>query len=134
MALCCIVLVAALFCCVSAANTKINIQFQFGALTPATDNKGNTENEGVQTALTITKSIIKTIGKLSKALGPVGSILNAIVGFFASLFGIHSESPEMKLMKKEFGEINMKLDTITQELDLIKDLILDANLKTAYIR
>ena len=49
------------------------------------------------------------------------------------LFGLAAkESAEMKPMKKDFGEINMKLDTITQELDYIKDLILDASVNTAY--
>ena len=134
MALFRLILVVSLFCCIYATSNKT--ASKIGAIKPATDSRENAaeEIERVQTALKVTKSFVTVIGKLSKALGPVASILSAFLGYFASLFGIHSgESPEMKLMKKEFGEINMKLDTITQDLDLIKDLILDASIKSAYI-
>ena len=81
----------------------------------------------------MTKSIVRIIGKLSKALGPLASILSSLLGFYSMRFGLAAgESAEMKLMKKVFGEINMKLDTITQELDYIKDIIFDASVNTAY--
>ena len=90
------------------------------------------------TAFEILGDISTVAGKIFPEIAPVTTILSGIFGIFSKLFGSESAElqllkQELKLMKHEFGEINMKLDTITKDLDLIKNLIVDSNLKSAYI-
>ena len=68
-------------------------------------------------------------------LAPATNILSAIFGLFSLLLGQNPavESPDLKLLTQKFGEINMQLDTAAEDLDLIKNLIVETSLKAAYI-
>ena len=90
------------------------------------------------TAFKILGDVSNVVGEIFPVIEPVTTILSSIFGIFSELFDLESAAlhllkKEMKLMKHEFGEINMKLDTITKDLDQIKNLIVDSNLKSAYI-
>ena len=73
--------------------------------------------------------------KVFSALGTMASFLGAYGGLisFALLFVPKSESAELKFMKKQFAEVNQKLDRITAELDNIKHLITYENQRSVYL-
>ena len=83
--------------------------------------------------LDIVNGVLKVSGALFPVLEPVTGILGAFFGLFSLMFSAASESAEMTFMREQFGEINMKLDTISQDVNQIKDLITDNTLKAAYI-
>ena len=68
-------------------------------------------------------------------LAPTTNILSATFGLFSLLLGQKPtvDSPNLKQLIEQFGEINVELDTASQELDQIRNLILESDLKTAYI-
>ena len=121
---------------------------QSGAIKLKTDTSTSPEHlqmQAAETAFKILGDISALAGEIFPEIEPMTTVLSAIFGFFSMLFGSQSDElqllkqemkltkQEMKLMKHEFGEINMKLDTITKDLDLIKNLIVDTSLKSAYI-
>ena len=76
--------------------------------------------------------------KLSK-LAKIGSKLTGAFGVFGALFSIvlafipGSESPELTLMKSEFGKLSESVDKVARSLEDTKGLIKLATQRTAYI-
>ena len=70
-----------------------------------------------------------------KSLEKVTGALGAFLGLFSFIFTKARKiaSPEMRYMRKQFGIINTKLDTISQDIDQIKNLITEETQKAAYI-
>ena len=83
--------------------------------------------------LDIVNGLLKVSGALFPELEPVTGVLGAFFGLFSLMFSAGSESAEMTFMKEQFEEVNMKLDTISQDVNQIKNLITDNTLKAAYI-
>ena len=124
----CIIYVALVtsLCCSAATasyqnDSKINTAAIADGLEIATD------------TLDIVNGLLKISGALFPELEPITGVLGAYFGLFSLLFSAGSESAEMTYMKEQFGEVNMKLDTISQDVNQIKDLITDNTLKAAYI-
>ena len=73
--------------------------------------------------------------KLSKITGKIAGVF----GVFGALFSITmafipgGDSPELTLMKSEFGKLSQAVDTISRSLDDTKDLIKIANQKAAFV-
>jgi len=67
------------------------------------------------------KNFFKTLTKLSSVAGPIFSIASAVISI-AFLF-IDIESPEMALMKKEFANLNNRIDRWGVEFKEIKNMI-----------
>ena len=114
------------FCCVATTPSYQN------------DSKINTAAiaDGLEIAadtLDIVNGLLKVSGALFPVLEPVTGVLGAFFGLFSLMFSAGSESAEMTYMKEQFGEVNMKLDTISQDVNQIKDLITDNTLRAAYI-
>ena len=72
----------------------------------------------VKKATPMTVQLSKATAKMAGMFGVFGSIFSIILGFIPG-----SESPEMKLMKSEFGKLSQKVDTIARSLDDTKNLI-----------
>ena len=72
----------------------------------------------VKKATPMTVQLSKATAKMAGMFGVFGSIFSIILGFIPG-----SESPEMKLMKSEFGKLSQKVDTIARSLDDTKTLI-----------
>ena len=83
--------------------------------------------------LDIVNGLLKVSGALFPELEPITGILGAFFGLFSLMFSFGSESAEMTFMKEQFGELNMKLDTLSQDVNQIKDIITDNTLRAAYI-
>ena len=75
------------------------------------------------------KGMTKLAGRLAGMFGAVGAIIQVVLSFIPG-----EESPELKLMKEEFGKMSQKMDTIARSLDDTKDLIKIASQKAAYIQ
>ena len=67
--------------------------------------------------------------KLAGLFGVAGALFSIVMAFIPA-----GESPELKLMKSEFGKMSQKVDTIARSLDETKDLIKLATQKAAYIK
>jgi len=67
------------------------------------------------------KNFFKTLTKISSIAGPIFSIASAVISI-AFLF-IDIESPEMALMKKEFANLNNRIDKWGVEFKEIKNMI-----------
>ena len=75
------------------------------------------------------KGLTKLAGRLAGMFGAVGSIIAVVLSFIPG-----EDSPELKLMKEEFGKMSQKMDTISRSLDDTKDLIKIESQKAAYIQ
>ena len=75
-----------------------------------------------------TSRLFKTLGKMAGFLGAAGGLVSFILAFLPA-----QDSAELAYMKKQFTLVNTKLDTITSELDNIKDLIKYENQRAAYL-
>ena len=75
------------------------------------------------------KGLTKLAGRLAGMFGAIGSLIGVILAFIPG-----EDSPELQLMKEEFGKMSQKMDTIARSLDDTKDLIKIASQKAAYIQ
>ena len=79
----------------------------------------------------------KVAGTLFKAINMIGKmapyigVLGFLAPFLQSLLG--GENPQMKLMKKEFFELNNKLDKISDTLDKMDSKITFESQRSAYV-
>ena len=71
----------------------------------------------------------KRAGRLAGMFGTVGALFGVIMAFIPG-----GDSPEIKLMKSEFGKLSEKIDTVAKSLDDTKNLIKLATQKALYIR
>ena len=81
--------------------------------------------EGVSRGL---KTLRKVSSRIAGAMGVFGAVFGIVLAFLPK-----QESPELKLMKEEFGKLNQKIDEVAQAIDDVKDLIKMQTHKTAYI-
>ena len=77
----------------------------------------------------LVKSLSKAAGRLAGVFGAFGSLIAVILAFIPG-----GESAELKLMKKEFGKMSEKMDTIARSLEDTKNLIKIENQKAAFIQ
>ena len=70
----------------------------------------------------------KITGKIAGVFGVFGAIFSIIMAFIPG-----GDSPELTLMKSEFGKLSQKVDTISRSLDDTKDLIKIASQKAAFV-
>ena len=75
------------------------------------------------------KALSKVAGRLAGVFGAAGSLFAVILAFIPG-----EESPELKLMKEEFGKMSEKMDTIAKSLEDTKTLIKIESQKSAYIQ
>lgn len=113
----------------------ILLHMSMGQMSKTTKNQittGLKEFKGVVDAwekVTSNQKLVSNIQKLSPYLGVVGGLVS-----FALVFLPAQDSPELAYMKKEFSEVNMKLDRITQKLNSVKDIITLENQRAAYVK
>ena len=70
----------------------------------------------------------KNLAKLAGFLGAAGGFVSFVLQFLPS-----KDSAELSFMKKQFTQVNTKLDTITTKLDNINTLITFENQRAAYV-
>ena len=75
-------------------------------------------------------ALSQSTAKVAGAFGVFGALFSIVMTFIP---GSDSDSPELKLMKSEFGKLSQKMDTVAKSLDDTKELIKLANQKAAYI-
>ena len=74
------------------------------------------------------KTLRKVSSRIAGAMGVFGAVFGIVLAFLPT-----QESPELQLMKEEFGKLNQKIDEVAQSIDDVKDLITMQTHKTAYI-
>ena len=89
----------------------------------------DTEKTNANTNGMPVKGLTKLAGRLAGVFGAIGSFIGVILAFLSG-----GDSPELKLMKEEFGKMSQKMDTIARSLDDTKDLIKIESQKAAYIQ
>ena len=87
------------------------------------------ENYAKKAPSAITTQLSKSTTKLAGMFGVFGAIFSIILAFIPG-----SESPEMKLMKSEFGKLSEKVDTIARSLEDTKELIKVEAQRAVYIQ
>ena len=89
----------------------------------------------VEKGLELAQLMLDEMGTVIGIFYPQFEIVTSVLGTWFSFISLlfSPESPELKYMKLKFGEINMKLNSITQDLDDIKNIITEESLKTAFI-
>ena len=73
-------------------------------------------------------ALSKSTAKVAGLFGVFGALFSIAMAFIPG-----SESPELKLMRKEFGKLSQKVDTIARSLDDTKKLIKVEAQRAAYI-
>ena len=74
-------------------------------------------------------ALSKSAAKLAGGFGVFGALFSLAMAFIPG-----SESPELKLMKSEFGKLSQKVDTIARSIEETKKLIKIEAQRAAYIR
>ena len=70
----------------------------------------------------------KVTSRLAGVFGAIGAMISAILAFIPG-----GESPELTLMKSEFGKLSQQIDTVSRSLDETKNLIKIETQKAAYV-
>ena len=76
----------------------------------------------------ILAQLSKHTAKVAGVFGVFGAVFSIVMAFIPG-----SESPELKLMKSEFGKLSQKVDTIARSLDDTKELIQIEAQRAAFI-
>ena len=74
-------------------------------------------------------TLTKVTSRLAGLFGAIGAMISVVLSFIPG-----GDSPELTLMKTEFGKLSQKIDMVSGSLDETKNLIRLEAQKTAYVR